>query len=260
MKANLVVSNCTELWIDDAKKYQFLTENCRDYAIAHGLPSEQCLAAPRYMFNTHDSINFINDCLARLLPVIARRLARHYGYQYSFWNRILFLYLRDLIGGAYTIFEQIEAAFDPAMHELHIASLPEKSPMYGVSGTLEDALYWGITDEGREYYAGEYFRLFYPDMFSEYPIRKRGFAATSNKETSPIIGAAKGIAKGIIARGGKYLRVMVTNAQHEKSSQKKFICAASAEHLFIIRFHLSMVFLMKSMTLILCFEGTLLLH
>ena len=160
MKANLIVSNCTELWIEDAEKYQFLTENCRDYAIANGLRPEQCLGAPTHMMYTQDSINFIDDCLTRLLPVIAERLAQHYGHEYSFWNRTLFFYLRDLISSAYTLFEQIESVFDPAIHELHIASLPDKAPIYGVSGTLEDAFYWGITDEGREYYAAEYFRLF----------------------------------------------------------------------------------------------------
>jgi len=222
MRANLVVSNCTELWIEDAEKYQFLTENCRDYAIASGVRPEQCLSVPRAMVSTHDSINFIDDCLARLLPVIAGCLAQHHGHGDSFWRRTLFLYLRDLIGSAYTVFEQIEAVFDPAAHTLRIASLPDRVPLYGVSATLEDGLYWGITNEGREYYAAEYFRLFYPGMLAELPLRRKGFSPPQQgKGTRSTAGAIKGAAKAILKRGGSRLRVMVTNAQYEQTLAKK---------------------------------------
>lgn len=222
MRANLVVSNCTELWVNGAEKYQFLTESCRDYAIASGVPPELCLSVSCPMLETQDSIHFIESYLTKLLPVIAGRLAQYHGHGDAFWRRTLFFYLRDLIGSAHTVFEQIDAVFDPAAHEMRIASLPAKVPLYGVSATLEDGLYWGITDEGREYYAGEYFRLFYPGMFVELPLRRKTFSpAQSEKKSRSIGGVVREAAKAILKRGSRRLLVMVTNAQYEKTLAKK---------------------------------------
>lgn len=222
MRVNLVVSNCTELWIEGTEQYQFLTENCRDYALANGVRPEQCLSVPGSRLETQGSIEFIESYLTRLLPVIAGKLAQQHGHGDPFWRRAIFFYLRDLIGSAYTVFEQIETVFDPAAHELRIASLPDKVPLYGVSATLEDGLYWGITDEGREYYAAEYFRLFYPGTFAELPLRRKQFALTPPQQgTRSIVGVIRDVAKAILRRGSSRLRVMVTNAQYEQTLAKK---------------------------------------
>jgi len=222
MRTNLIVSNCTELWVRGVEKYEFLTENCRDYAIASGVRPEQCLSVSCPILETQSSIDFIESYLTKLLPVIADRLAQHHGHSVTFWRRTLFFYLRDLIGSAYTVFQQLEAVFDPAVHDVHIALLPDKPPLYGVSATLEDGLYWGITDEGREYYAGEYFRLFYSGMFVELPLRRKTFSpAQTEKTPRSISGEVRNAAKVILKWGGRRLRVMVTNAQYEKKLAKK---------------------------------------
>ena len=222
MRVNLVVSNCTELWVKDAEKYQFLTQNCRDHAVSIGVSPAKCLAVTSTKQEAEHTIKFIDRHLSNLLPILASRLAKHHGQTDTFWRRSLFFYLRDLIGSAHSIFEQIEPIFDPTIHEVRIASLPDKVPLYGVSASLEDGMYWAITDEGREYYAGEYFRLFYPGLFIELPLKRRSFLPPQlENRTRSIVGFFKGFAKTLLKLGSPLIRVMVTNAQYEKSLAKR---------------------------------------
>ena len=216
MKINLVVSNCTELWIEGADRIQFLIEDCRDQALARGSRPAQCLISPWPMTDTQGSIDFIEGCLTKCLLLVAGKLAEHHGHGVAFWKQVIFFYLRDLIGSAYTIFAQIEGVFDPAVHDLRIAALPDKIPLYGGGSTIEDALYWGITDEGREYYAAEYFRTFYPGMFPELPLSRKGFGITpTGTAPSSVVATIKNAVKERLRRRRRRLRVMVVNAQYD---------------------------------------------
>lgn len=224
MKINLVVSNCVELRVEGAEKLQFLTTNCYEEAIGCQKPPEQWLQTLSHTRDTKKTIDFIEKYLDECLLVIANKLLHQFGKDDLFWREVLYFYLRDLVDGAYTIFSQIEEVFDLSKHQLQIASRPEKTPLYGVSGTVQDAFYWGITDEGREYYAGEYFRTFYPGVFEEKAFKRKSFAPNSQdtrtnyKSITPRI---KSYVKYFLNGNSRRLRVMVTNAQYDSFFGKK---------------------------------------
>lgn len=227
MKTNLIISNCAELRMDGTDYYQFLDEYCRDHALSNGLAEMQCLMTVSKKRTTQDSINFIKTGLERYLPVVAERLANIHHQPIEFWRRAVFIYLRDLIGSTQTMFEQLESVFDPNKHQLHIASLPNRVPLFSIGAPQEDSLYWGVSDEGREYYAAEYFRCFYPGQFSEIALKLTiQPPVLSNKCRKVFGGGVKKLIKYLLTANNCQLRVLVYNIKFDRLLALKLLLSS----------------------------------
>lgn len=114
-----------------------------------------------------NSIDLINIYLKKYVGLLADKLAQHHGINnFNFWEKCISLYLINLICNCHYFLSTLDAAFKPSEHSLRIAKIPPNPPLMGIDGII-DHEYWSISDEGREYFAGEYFRLFYPDQYEE---------------------------------------------------------------------------------------------
>lgn len=169
IKVNTIFSECEELYIEHLK---IKCDLGRD--IIKNSRGESCCTKDgiKEIFGTIESVNAIENKINLYLPKIIDRLISLHGIgNQKFWKLTLFFYIKDLIAVTHHYFNLIETAFDPSVHELNIAKLPEAPPMIGMQG-LTDISFWHVFPQGVEYFIGEYFRLFYSKKYKEVAVQK----------------------------------------------------------------------------------------
>lgn len=174
MTINLIISRCKELRIDGASAHLYLEPFCEVEDESDLIQKEY--AEPAFeSYSAKHARNFVNSRVELYLPALIEVLGEIHGFKNNeFWRRSLSFYLRDLIGVTHYFFTTLEKTFDAKKHTLNIAKKPSQMAIYGTTGP-DDFQYWHINDEGRELYAAEYFRTFYPGRFEEQKLVKTAY-------------------------------------------------------------------------------------
>lgn len=233
MKSNFIISRCMELWEKDADSYVFLTEDVMLYAIENGIDEHKCRLSPAITITGRDFVQVVGQYLEKYLPILAYQLHRIHGKTVEFWLDAAFLYLRDLIASAYDLFIRLEATFDPTSMYVVSANAPIGPPLYGVSSTLTDAAFWAITDRGREYYASEYFSLFYPEFYEWRALNVNTSGRIIKKQQTSILQSiALRVRRLVEEVKKKRARVLVLDVMHSR----KFAVSIQLKTLFRVSF------------------------
>ena len=123
-------------------------------------------------FSCKKSIDNIEQRLEMYLPDIESRLLNiHSVKRKDAIRQVVYFYLKDLISNSYYYFHFLDSVYDQAKHRLRILEAPKSPPIIGIHGDL-DFQYNHVYPWGVEFFVGEYFRLFYPGVCEEVPLRK----------------------------------------------------------------------------------------
>lgn len=222
-KINLLVSSKTELWVKQATHAHFLSEGVILCSNQEVIESYSKVTVDKKKSNLADSIESIEERLNFYLPILAKRLQSLYGHQEMFWEQVLFFYIRDLLGATQYFFYRLEENFNPERHILKILKLYESPPLYGIYDSLVDAHYSHSTNMGREYFVGEYFRLFYPERFEEVSLLQSTASVATLKKKSNFRSSIKKIVKHIQDISGNGIKIFITNAKYDALFAKKMM-------------------------------------
>ena len=166
---NLIISNRQELYLKDSSTFAHISSSTFNSMLNVGNFSSRKIELIRdeNSYNIIDSIDLIDIYLKKYVGLLASKLAQHHGINnFNFWEKCISLYLINLICNCHYFLRTFDTVFKPSEHSLRIAKIPPNPPMMGIDGII-DYEYWSISDEGREYFAGEYLRLFYPGLCEE---------------------------------------------------------------------------------------------
>ena len=169
-RKNLIFSDCTTLHITN------LVDKC-DLGKLIDIDYDESITETtklkiRELTDAKSLVDTVENKINLFLPKLIHRFAiAHNIRDVSFWKQALFFYLKDLIGATHWYFTLIEAVYDPTLHELNIAKLPEHPPLVGACMSI-DPEYSHVHPQGAEYYVGEYFRLFYSGKHKEIALNE----------------------------------------------------------------------------------------
>jgi putative transferase (TIGR04331 family) len=223
VKVNLIGSNLTRLWLQHLPHAHFLSTSALLCSGPEATIKYRTISVNKESYNLLESIEFIERGLSIYLPELAKRLRYLHGYSESFWRQVLFFYIRDLLGATRYFFDRLEQASQSKDCELRLLQLPSRPPLYSVFGSLVDAQYSHSTSFGREYFIGEYFRLFCPDRFEELSVDAApSLGLNDSKENFSLRRVTGKLLKRLNdARLNPLKEIIITNAKYDAIFARK---------------------------------------